>query len=89
MLRGDGETRGSGGIVSFSSSPHPFGQERGQRKSEKKIRDHEEYEGYKVTKFVGASEPSRAVVVTRLRTNNEKVSPADPDRLRDRGAAGG
>jgi hypothetical protein len=88
MLRGDGETRGSGGIVSFSSSPQPFGQERGQRKPEKKIRDHEEYEGYKVAKFVGESEPSRAVVGT-LRTNNEKVGPADPDRLRDRGTAGG
>ena len=55
----------------------------GQRKAEKKICDHEEYESYEISKFVSVSASSK---IEAARTYNNKIGPADPDRWRNGGA---
>lgn len=83
LLRRDGGgARGQRWIV---PSLENLTQASGQREAEKKICDHEEYEGYEITKCVSVSAPSK---MEAARTYDDKVGPAGPDRWRDGGAMG-
>jgi len=83
VLRRDGGARGQRWIV--PSFLEKLAQASGQRKAEKKICDHEEYESYEISKFVSVSASSK---IEAACTYNNKIGPADPDRWRNGGAMG-